>query len=406
MAQPYSRRSFLIGVLTCGSITASLTYLLSSPARNVTLRIGSGSDSSGGRETLIRQWNVAHPEAEAAIVPYGSTSSDQRIELQNAARTHSVDIVNLDLVDVPEFAKEGLIEPIEIPHNRAYLSKPLETCRWQDRDYAVPFNSDVGVMFRRVPGDDDQAVPRLADFLTDRAPGTLLTQLAPANSSAEEAFVVNVLELVSTLDPGLIREEDGLLSQLPPDEAVLRWRTVLHTIRNSVLAGRLRTTGSEQEATDQFNKGTTGYMRNWPTAWPQLEANRRASTSSGDRLDLLPLPKGMLGGQNLALVRGGPHREQAWRLIEFLTAPESQKVLALHGFVPTHRRAYDDNAGVVRVVPHLGLLRDLVEDSRLRPIHPGYRTFAGVVKRYALAALRDNQQVDREFVDAMHRALS
>ncbi|MDR7277922.1 extracellular solute-binding protein [Catenuloplanes atrovinosus] len=403
MVQPYSRRSFLVGVLTCGSITASATYLLSAPGPPITLRIGSGSDDSGGRETLIRQWNVAHPEAQAAIVPYGSSTSDQRVELQNAARDHTVDIVNLDVIDVPAFAEEGLIEPIDVPHNRAYLSKPLQTCQWQGRDYAVPFNSDVGVLFRRGPGGTTE--PRLAEFLTERNPGTLLMQLSPANSASYEAFVVNVLELVATLDSGLLREEDGLLSQLPPDEALIRWRTVLNTIRNSLTAERLIAADTEDSATDRFNEGEADYLRNWPTAWPALEAYRR-DKAPADQLDVLALPQGMLGGQNLALVAGGPHRDQAWRLIEFLTGPESQKVLAMHGFVPTHRRAYDDNVGVVRAVPHLGLLRDLVEGARLRPIHPGYRAFADVMVRHALPALRDGRPVEREFIDAMHRELS
>ncbi len=107
VTEPYSRRSFIVGVLTCGAVTASATYLLSDPGPDITLRIGSGSDDSGGRQLLIEQWNEAHPEALASILEFGSSTSDQRLELRNAARSHGVDIVNLDVIDVPEFAREG-----------------------------------------------------------------------------------------------------------------------------------------------------------------------------------------------------------------------------------------------------------------------------------------------------------
>ena len=39
------------------------------------------------------------------------------------------------------------------------------------------------------------------------------------------------------------------------------------------------------------------------------------------------------------------------------------------------------------VSKHLGVLRDAVENSRLRPIHPGYRDFSAVIREHAYAAL-------------------
>ncbi len=121
MELPYSRRSFIVGVLTCGSVTASATYLLSDPGPDITLRIGSGSDPSGGRELLIRQWNAMHREAKAEIIEFGTSTTDQRERLRDAARTHAVDIVNLDVIDVPAFAQDGLIEELDL--STPYLSK-------------------------------------------------------------------------------------------------------------------------------------------------------------------------------------------------------------------------------------------------------------------------------------------
>jgi multiple sugar transport system substrate-binding protein len=407
MEMPYSRRSFIVGVLTCGSVTASATYLLSDAGSDITLRIGSGSDDSGGRQLLIDQWNAAHPEARATIIEFGTSTTDQRVELRDAARTHAVDIVNLDVIDVPAFARDRLIEPIDVRRvSLPYLSRALETCRWDGREYAVPFNSDVGVLYRRAPAGDAPPAqpPRLAEFLTEATPGAVLMQLQPTNSASDEAFVVNVLELVTTLDEGLL-DDQGLLAEISPDEAVGRWNTRFNVIRNSLRAGRLRPTDTEQAGTDEFNEGGIGFLRNWPTEWPELEAYRREKTP-GERLDVLPLPGGVLGGQNLAVVSGGPHRGPALELIKFLTAPESQKVLALHGFVPTHLRAYDGDAGVNRLVPHLGVLRDAVENSRLRPIHPGYRDFSAVIREHAYAALWEDRQVGRDFLNAMQQALS
>jgi multiple sugar transport system substrate-binding protein len=407
MEMPYSRRSFIVGVLTCGSVTASATYLLSDPGPDITLRIGSGSDDSGGRKLLIRQWNETHPESTAEIIEFGTSTTDQREQLRNAARTHAVDIVNLDVIDVPAFAQDGLIEPIDISElPLSYLSKTLETCRWAGREYALPFNSDVGVLYHSAPMSQARpaVAPVLNDFLGDKAPGTVLMQLQPSNSASDEAFVVNVLELVNARDTVLF-DERSMPSQQPPDDATRSWNLVFDAIRTSVGAKRIKQRDTEQASTDAFNDHEADFLRNWPTEWPELEAFRRRE-ERGDRLDLLPLPGGVLGGQNLAVVSGGPHRRRALDLIRFLTSAESQKVLAMHGFVPTHLGAYDKDAGVNRMVPHLDLLRDAVEGSWLRPIHPGYRDFSAVIREHAYAALWEDVRIERDFINAMNQALS
>ncbi|WP_033340429.1 extracellular solute-binding protein [Catenuloplanes japonicus] len=404
MELPYSRRSFIVGVLTCGSVTASATYLLSDPGPDITLRIGSGSDPSGGRELLIRQWNAMHREAKAEIIEFGTSTTDQRERLRDAARTHAVDIVNLDVIDVPAFAQDGLIEELDL--STPYLSKALETCRWNGRQYAVPFNSDVGVLYRRAPAGQERPgkEPVLLDFLGDASPGSLLMQLQPSNSASDEAFVVNVLELAQAYQRTLF-DTNGRPAQKPPKDGVDSWNLLFTQIRTSVDAGRLLQMDTEQASTDAFNEDKADFLRNWPTAWPALEASRREK-ERGDRLDVLPLPGGVLGGQNLAVVSGGPHRRQALELITFLTSPESQKVLALHGFVPTHLGAYDDDVGVSRMVPHLNMLRDAVEGSRLRPMHPGYRAFSAVIREHAYAALWEDVSIERDFLNAMQQALS
>src|SRR5690606_19835693 len=95
MAERYSRRDFLIGVLACGTLTAGSLYLLpggrSIPAIELTLV--TGADDTGARDLLIEMWNRANPSATVRTIVVQGDTGDQRRAMVDLARSGRADIL-------------------------------------------------------------------------------------------------------------------------------------------------------------------------------------------------------------------------------------------------------------------------------------------------------------------------
>jgi ABC-type glycerol-3-phosphate transport system substrate-binding protein len=404
--EQYSRRSFLTGVLACGTLSATAAYLLpggrSAPA--VELRLATGEDPTGGRNVLFDMWNRANPAVTARADTINSGTGDERAVMLSRAQAGEADIVNLDVIHIPEFAAKGLITPIPLVNSLEFLEPTLRMCRvpgQPDRYWAAPFNTDVGMLFQRRP-DEHPTEPRpLAEVVdTQVADGShqFVAQLRAAASTSDEAFVINVLEHALSRDPRILGD-DGM-----PDVDLVRWQRALRPLKDALAAGRFAPSDTEDNSREVFNREQRRYMRNWPVKFRELQRARDADATAA-RLQVDPLPTGILGGQSLALVAGSPHAAQAIELIHFLTDEPAQKVLAAHGLPPTRIAAYSD-PNLEVLVPHLSAIREAVEKSRPRPIHPNYREFARAVHTHANAYLADGTELTLEFITDIRNALS
>ena len=121
MPSLYSRRSFLTGALACGAFSAASVYLLPGGrgpllvTPDVHLNLVSGHDPTGVRADLIRQWNLANPHVQVTITTVVTTgTTDERQVMKGRAESGMADIINVDVIHVPEFAASGLIAPIRI----------------------------------------------------------------------------------------------------------------------------------------------------------------------------------------------------------------------------------------------------------------------------------------------------
>lgn len=407
MAEHHSRRSFLSGVLACGTLSAGALYLLPggrSPAP-VTLRLVTGVDPTGARDLLIGMWNQVNPRSPVETIdPIASGSGDERVSMLSHAENGQADILNLDIIDIPEFAGKGLITPIPLRDRLRFVTPALRPSQLPDEPdmcWAVPFNTDVGMLFRRRTGETATRPRTLAEIVDRGVPagsGQFVSQLGPNASNYDEAFVVNVLEHALARDATIL-DADGTVS-----DDLERWQGVLHPLRDAVRSGRVRMTGDEGESLRAFVGDRLRYMRNWPVKYRELQQAGDADVRAG-RIDVDPLPIGILGGQSLALVARSPHADQARRFIEFLTDEPAQKILAAHGLAPTRISAYGD-ANLKAVIPHLTKVRQAVERARLRPITANYRRFAEVIRRHVGGLLHEDQRLSARFVVEMRQALS
>jgi multiple sugar transport system substrate-binding protein len=95
----------------------------------------------------------------------------------------------------------------------------------------------------------------------------------------------------------------------------------------------------------------------------------------------------LAGGASLALARDSAHKEAAWKLIEFLTAPERQVAFyRLTGDLPSRRSAWD--APELAGARHAQAFRTQLERVASTPRIPEWERIASKVAHYAEKAVR------------------
>ncbi|MEU9136941.1 extracellular solute-binding protein [Streptomyces sp. NPDC048404] len=335
------------------------------PGSSGDIVVASGRDVTGKggiRQQLIDTWNTRqdrlHTARHARLVELPGSADQQRSQLLGALQSDSAqyDVVNLDVTWVPEFADSGLIQPLpEHMVDADVIPSVARTARWDKEVYAVPFNSDVGLLYYRSDylkraGVQNTDLSKGLDWAKlKELIGTLDEKTGKDRPSgyekgwttqfgAYEGRTVNGVEAFASAQGGIkLTDGDG------------RYTASVRDLENGLAELRNRTQGpyllkdalrsGEDESLTDFTDGRTAFLRHWPYAYRTLH-----QSLPGARLGVAPLPgKAVLGGQNLALTRSSGQRAGARDLIEFLTGAESERCLLDAGFAATRKSAYQDN---------------------------------------------------------------
>lgn len=409
-------RAFALGNLSGALVVALLATVVLAQREPEELEPGelvilSGRDDSvgGQRDALIELWNASHPRTPARIIPLREASDGQHAEMVNRAQTDpEIDVFNLDVTWTAEFASGDRLQPIDDSHlldrpDDVFLANPLSTCRYDGKLWALPFNTDAGLLFYRgdlelrPPLDWAAIVAQSTRALAARAPGSPLEAGYTGQLGDYEGLTVNALEALWAAGGDLRIDRDG---QVTVDRD--RWADALRKLRPGaganggapiVLPDALNQ--DENRSREAFRAGKVLFMRNWPVAYRTLSGTDATPGPAGApappaafRFDVAALPgPSVLGGQNLAVAKQTRQPRAAQALIAFLTGDQSQRILFQRGgFAATRADVYSDEA-INQQHPYVRLLLDAVNRARLRPISPYYVNFSVVLRGYVRTAL-------------------
>ncbi|HEX7305254.1 extracellular solute-binding protein [Lentzea sp.] len=357
----------------------------------------SGRDESEGgqRRALINQWNAEHPEQPAEIVELSSEADGQRSEMVARARekADNVDVFNLDVTWTAEFAQSGYLRPLSTVDTSGFLRKPLESCRHQGVLWALPFNTDAGLLFYRkdLVKEEPLGLDEIATTSTRAlraAQDARLTAGFGGQLADYEGLTVNALELIWAEKGDVVDETGKVVIDSDRTRRALRWLADgLQGEKPVVLPESLDQT--EQLTTQAFRDGKIVFMRNWPVAHRTLQGNRGESAGRpGIDFEVAQLTgPSVLGGQNLAISAKSAKPRAAQALIEFLTGPRSQQLLFERGGLAATRGIVYQDSQVTTRHPYATTLLKAIEDARLRPVTAYYSRFSDefrTVIRYAL----------------------
>ncbi|MEO5875969.1 MAG: extracellular solute-binding protein [Streptosporangiaceae bacterium] len=399
----------------------------------ITVAAGTDVSFNTQRRTLLRVWNERvrklNGDPEARLEEIGSLADVQRSQMIGALQSGGCryDALALDLPWIEEFYRRGLLAPL-----RGFAQEDRHPQAWQagvrgKNTYAVPFDSDVALLYYRTGGQRPQSwadidkVPRKAGY-----EATYAGQFA-----SYEGLTVNLLELLWSVDPGGTLESSPRTIKVVNELIGRMNRPVFPAVwRESVVS-------AEQETTEAFLDGKVLMMRNWPYVYRILASQENLNPPGRPRLfavTQLPGPS-VLGGHSLALARTSPHKDATRRLIEFLTGSEAQQLLfSCGGFAPSRIGALretscaqaqrrlavpdderaapvtgSDNLPEEQLKPLVNELRKAFEKARLRPVSSFYSEYSTTLQCHLYPYLRDRSTFDaaglRSLRDALQAAL-
>ncbi len=128
-------------------------------------------------------------------------------------------------------------------------------------------------------------------------------------------------------------------------------------------------------------------------AWDHTARIKDAIEQKPDEFDVVPVPRGPKGRGfilvvvGLAIPKGAPHKDEAWKLIDYLTKPETQvKVLQKVGFFPTVMEASEKiPSGALQVLAK-GVMAQQATKDALVALIPSLGAKGGDFKQIYLTA--------------------
>jgi multiple sugar transport system substrate-binding protein len=366
------------------------------------LVFATGRDVSQGRqwEAAVAAWNATH-DPDVRMVELPESADLQRTELVAVAQEAAgrFDVLNLDVIWTAEFARNGYLLDLDPWIGEAdrddFLPKPRDTATWDGRLWAVPFDTNVGLLFYRTdllaargwdpPGSWADLVGQAreinaADLTVTGPDGARIRVTGYAGQLARyEGLTVNALEAIWDAG-GRLTDDSGTKVQIDEAGVVKGLANLAQGVREGWI-DRSALGFTEQPAREAFENGQLAFMRNWPYVSELLDAE---GSSVSNQFDAVPLPwPSALGGHNLAISKHSRRQRAALEFIRFLTSRDNQvRFLVEGGLSPTRRSAYtgsydnpsDDQpaAPVEQLAPYASAALQGLDQARLRPVTPYY----------------------------------
>jgi len=350
-------------------------------------------------------------------LPWSSDEQHQFYVVNLEGAASGFDVMMLDCIWVPEFARAGWLldlTPMTAPDELApHFEAAARAARWHDRVWALPWNMNAGLLYYRAdllaryglqpPRTYEELaaqVRRIQDGERDPRLEGYLWQ-----GKQYEGLVVNALEAMWASGATVVGEDGTIFPD--PARAVQGLALLRHLIETGV-SPRWVTAADEELSRRAFGDGHAIFLRNWPYVLTLVEA---PDSPVRGRVGIAALPghvrpgpsPGSTGGAHLGISRGSRHPDLAMALVRFLTSADAQRRMLLGAALyPTRTALYHDPA-LVRDHPRLPAIHDLMLAARPRPVTPWYLLLSSNLQPEASAALVGLKSPRRAIADARRR---
>jgi multiple sugar transport system substrate-binding protein len=355
-------------------------------------------------QSLMPEFERRHPEIQVKVRQIPWSAAHEKL-LTAYAGDAMPDVFQLGNTWIPEFVVlnsiDSLNDRLTVAQREDYFQGILETNVIDGRLYGLPWYVDTRLLFYRTDllaeagfsappktWDEWQAAMAAVKALPGRDRYALLL---PMN----EWQVPVILSL--QLGAELLHDE-ARFGRFQSDAFRRAFRFYLDIFRQGYAPAV-----SEAQVANLYQEFAAGYFVMYVTGpWNIGEFERRLPKALQDRWATAPMPAPDLnypgislgGGASLAIARSSGHKDQAWKLIEFLSEPEQQLAFyRLTGDLPPRRSAWrhPDLATAARAQTFKAQLERVVSTPKI----PEWERIASKIAHYAEKAVRGELTEER-----------
>ena len=365
---------------------------------------------------LLAEFEAQHPgvHVRAEALPWNADEQRQFFVINLEGGRPGFDVMMLDVIWVPEFARAGWLldlTPHLAPDELApHFPSAVEAARYEGRTWALPWLMNVGVLYYRrdlleryglrPPETHEELVAQIERVRAGEGSRRLHGFLWQGKQY--EGLVVNALEALWATGTELLGP-DGVV--LPDPGRAAEALGFLRMLIRTGLSPAWVTAADEELTRRPFGQGEALFLRNWPYAMDLFE---QPDSPVRGKVGIAPLPRhrddprgaASTGGAHLAVHRATRHPEAAIALARFLAGERAQKAMALAAALnPTRVTLYGD-PDVVRAHPWMPEVRALMMRGRPRPVTPYYLMMSTLLQPELSAALVGLKTPARVVADA------
>ena len=337
---------------------------------------------------LLRRFEAEHPgvRVQAEALTWSSDEQHQFYVINLEGGSPPFDVMMLDVIWVPEFARAGWILDLtgRVPsaERDAHFASAIEPATQDGRLWALPWFMNVGVLYYRkdLLAKYGLAPPETYDELVrqvrvvqagerDRRLDGYLWQ-----GKQYEGGMVNVLEALWANGTRVIDEAGR---PFPEPERAREALAVLRGLIESGVSPPWVTAADEELTRRPFGDGRAIFLRGWPYALdlfelPDSRVRGRVGVAPMPRLAHGPVGAAATGGAHLAVSAHTRHPELATELVRFLTSAAAQRAMTEGAALRPSRPALYHDPQLIARDPTLPALLPLIERGHPRPITPYY----------------------------------
>lgn len=390
--------------------------------------------SVGGAPAELKFWNriIDSFEKETGIrvdlvrQPTDTDLRRQGLMTSLKSRKSRPDVFLVDVAWLGQFASSGWLTPLNAYIETAQLDTAAffpdvmaQADTYRGKFVALPVYVDGGLLYYRtdlLKAHGFDGPPETWRQLLDQARGIQL-EVREENpdfygfaftGAQYEGLICTWLEFAVSAGGGIGLQ--GRKLSLNTDEnrrAVEFMRDLIH--EHKICPPNTYTEMKEEQVRTRFQLGNALFARNWPYAWPLHQADN--SLVRG-KFDIAALPHfeggrsiSTLGGWHIAVNTYSDRKQDAFRLVQFVTSYGIQKLLAENlGWNPGRVDLYED-PDLVEKMPHLPRLGDIFMNLHARPNVPYYTLISEVLQRRINAVLGGKSTADEALEQAQQECI-
>ncbi|MFC8371393.1 ABC transporter substrate-binding protein [Streptomyces sp. NPDC057239] len=313
-------------------------------------------------------------------LPRAADGQRQQLVRRLAAEDDSLDILGLDVTWAAEFAEARWIREWTGETKRrateGTLRVPLQTATWKGKLYAVPYNTNIQLLWYRedlvpTPPKTWSEMLNMSRELARRGE----PHYVEIQGAQYEGLTVWFNSLVNSAGGAILNPSATEPSLGPP---AVRAASIMRDLADSPAADPSLPNQMEDQNRLAMESGVAAFELNYPFVYPSMRSNnprlfKDFRWAPYPRVDADRPSRPTVGGIDLAVSAYSRHPGLAFEAALCLRDRENQLTAALEGGLPPTLRALYDDPAFMKQYPFSKEVLSSLERASVRPLTPAYQ---------------------------------